>query len=221
MRHENKQASFRWLMLAVALIWMAPLSAQTLQQGQHYVAVDAPASLPTDRVVVTEAFAYLCPACRNFLPVMSQWSARQPEYVQVEHLPVALQPGWDVFVRAYYTMQALDLPQAAHEALFIALHDQRRTVRNIADIGALLSDYGTDAAQFAATAESFAVESMVGRNRNEIRRYGVRSTPSLIVHGKWRMNLNAFNSYEEMMAAVDVLVAREAAAMGLGTDAEQ
>jgi len=210
------------LLLLLALMTVGSAMAQSFEEGRHYVAISSPATMPTDHVVVTEAFAYLCPACRNFLPVISQWSQRQPDHVRVEHLPVALQPGWEVFVRAYYTMQALNLPAQAHQDLFIALHDQRRPLRSVADIGAFLANgYDVTAETFVSTADSFAVESMMGRGRNEVRRFGVRSTPSIIVHGKWRMNLNAFDSYDEMMVAVDRLVAREAAALGLGDDATQ
>lgn len=216
------QGTIMSIALLMSLMVAAPAAAQSFEEGRHYVAVSSPVSMPEDRVVVTEAFAYLCPACRNFMPVISQWSARQPDHVRVDHLPVALQPGWELFVRAYYTMQVLNLPQQAHQAMFIALHDQRRPLRSMADIGAFLAtDYDTTAEQFVATSESFAVESMMGRNRNDVRRFGVRSTPSIIVHGKWRMNLNAFDSYDEMMVAVDILVAREAEALGLGNDPTQ
>lgn len=225
LRHQHSAGPVVRGLALVLLLLVATLGsamAQSFEEGRHYVAVSAPATMPSDHVVVTEAFAYMCPACRNFLPVISQWSQRQPDHVRVEHLPVALQAGWEVFVRAYYTMQALNLPQQAHQDLFFALHDQRRPLRSVADIGAFLANgYDITAETFVSTADSFAVESMMGRNRNEVRRFGVRSTPSIIVHGKWRMNLNAFDSYDQMMLAVDMLVAREAAALGLGDDATQ
>ncbi len=208
-----------------AVLWasgggLSSVIAQPFEAGRHYVAIEAPTGVPTDKVVVTEAFAYPCPACRAFLPVMTDWAASAPEYVEVERLPIVLRPSWEPFARAYYTAKVMGLGHEAHEMTFKALHDERRPFQSMRDIGALYEGLGVDADAFVQTSESFAVESQMGRNRTEVRRFGIRSTPSVIVQGKWRMNLGEFSSYQEMMRAVDVLIAQEAALLGLGTEAE-
>jgi hypothetical protein len=53
-----------------------------------------------------------------------------------------------------------------------------------------------------------------------VRTFGIRGTPAVIVQGKWLVSPNGFSSYDEMLAAVDYLVQREADALGLGQDAE-
>ena len=205
-------------MVVMALVLAPSLVLAQYEEGRHYIALEAPTNVPTDRVVVTEAFAYPCPACRNFLPIMSAWAENAPSYVEVERLPIVLRPSWEPFARAYYTAQAMGLDHDAHEATFKALHDERQPIRSMRDIGVLYEPFGVDADEFVGMSESFAVESQMGKNRTEVRRYGIRGTPSVIVQGKWRMNLNEFGSYQEMMQAVDELVAREAALLDL-TDA--
>ena len=204
-----------FLLMCLTAVASSAALAQPFQEGQHYDAIDASSNMPKDKVVVTEAFAYPCPACRNFLPVITAWAEQAPAYVEVQRLPVALRPSWAPFARAYYTAQTMGLGHEAHEKTFKALHDERQPITSMADIGQLYEEYGIDADEFVDMSESFAVESQMGRNRTEVRRFGIRGTPSVIVQGKWRMNLRAFDSYQDMMVAVDELVAREAEALGL------
>ncbi|QKK03790.1 MAG: thiol:disulfide interchange protein DsbA/DsbL [Pseudomonadota bacterium] len=206
---------------AALVLVSTSLAAQPFQEGRHFDRVGTPTVTPEDRVVVTDAFAYPCPACRRFLPVMEAWKADQPDYVEVQRLPVALQPGWDLFARAFYTAEVMGLLDDSHEALFKAVHDERRSMRSFDDIAGFYEQYGVSASSFKNTAQSFAVDASMRQNRNEVRGFGVRGTPTVVVQGKWRVSPSGFNSYDEMMEVVDYLVAREAEALGLGEGANQ
>ena len=197
----------------IGLGLMGSAAAQSFEEGRHYHAIGSPATAPSDRVEVIEAFAYPCPACRSFLPIITNWAEDLPEHVTLSHLPVGLQPGWDVFARVYYTADVLGLGHDAHEAMFQALHDERRQFRSIEDIAEVYTDFGVDVEEFVNTSQSFAVDGRMRRNRNEIMRFGVRGTPSMIVQGKWRLSPTDFSSYQEMLAAVDYLVERESRAL--------
>lgn len=209
------------LVASLALGFGLPAFAQQFQEGQHFHAIGSPNSPPTDRVEVVEAFAYPCPACRVFLPVIMNWSQNLPEHVALTHMPVPLQPGWEAFARAWYTAETLGLGKDAHEAMFRALHDERRQFRSMEDIAEVYTQFGVSVDEFMSASQSFAVDNRMRRNRNEIMRFGVRGTPSMIVQGKWRLSPTDFSSYEQMLAAVDYLVAREWAALeSSGEEAE-
>lgn len=207
------------LKFSAALLGLAVLAGQAVagpfEEGEHYQRIGTPVSVPDDRVQVIEAFAYPCPACRNFLPHITGWESDAADYVEFSRLPVGLQPGWDVFARAYYTAEVMGLGHEAHEAVFQALHDEGRQFNSFDDVAQVYADIGVDKEGFLNTAESFAVDSRMRQNRNDVRRYGVRSTPTMIVQGKWRLSPNGFNSYNEMLQAVDYLVEREAETLGL------
>ena len=70
------------------------------------------------------------------------------------------------------------------------------------------------------TAQSFAVDARMRQNRNDVRTYGIRSTPTIIVQGKWRVSPNGLSSYDEMIEVIDYLVDMEAEAMGLAESGE-
>lgn len=212
------------LAATIVLIAAAPAMAQNFEEGRHFHAIGSPTTAPTDRVEVIEAFAYPCPACRVFMPIIMQWSQSLPEHVDLIHMPVPLQPGWEVFARVYYTADVLGLGHDAHEAMFRALHDERRQFRSIEDIAVVYSDFGVSVEEFVSTSQSFAVDNRMRRNRNEIMRFGVRGTPTMIVQGKWRLSPTDFSTYDELLAAVDYLVERETALLDLpanGTEAAE
>ncbi len=213
---------FVQVLLAAGLLAAAlPALAQNFQEGRHFHAIGSPTSAPTDRVEVIEAFAYPCPACRVFLPIIARWSENLPEHVELTHMPVPLQPGWEVFARVYHTAAVLGLGHDAHEAMFRALHDERRQFRTIEDIAAVYTDFGVSVEEFVSTSQSFAVDNRMRRSRNEIMRFGVRGTPSMIVQGKWRLSPTDFSSYEELLAAVDYLVERETALLDLSVNGSE
>lgn len=206
---------FMILLAGMAIFAAGPLLAQEFHEGQHFQRIDGP-DVASDHVEVIDAFGYPCPACRRFLPHFDAWIDRQPDYVKVEHMPIALQQGWDLFALAYYTARVMGIAEESHEAMFRAVHDERRQFRNFDDIAKFYSDYGVDKDSFINTSQSFAVDAAMRQNRNSVRSYGIRSTPSVIVQGKWLVSVGAFSSYDEMLEAVDYLVAREAEKLGLG-----
>jgi thiol:disulfide interchange protein DsbA len=208
----------RTLFLATLLTLLGSIAqAQPFIEGTHYQRIDGPAVAIEDRVEVVEAFAYPCGACRNFLPYITSWEEDIPDYVDFQRRPVPLQQGWELFVLGYYTAELMGLDiHDVHPAIFRAVHDERRRIRNIEDLAAIYAENSdTTAEEFVSTAGSFAVDSNLRKNRSDLIRFGVRSTPTMVVQGKWRISPNAFNSYDQMLAAVDFLVEREAEALGL------
>lgn len=203
------------ILATLAVLASASLSAQSWEEGRHYHAVGSPVSMPEDKVVVIDGFGYPCPACRRFLPYMDGWKAELEDFVEVRHMPVVLQPGWELFARAYYTAEVMGIADESHEAMFRALHDERRQFRSFDDIAAFYADYGVEPETFVNTSQSFAVDARMRQNRNDVRKYGIRGTPSVIVQGKWRVSPNGFGSYDEMVDVIAFLVDREAEALGL------
>lgn len=192
-----------------------PATAEPFEEGEHYQRIESPTSTPEDRVEVIEAFAYPCPACRRFLPHITTWESDMPDYVSFSRLPVGLQPGWDQFAKAYYTAEVMGIVSENHEAMFHALHDEQRQFGSFEDIAEVYAEQGVSKESFLNTAESFAVDSRMRQNQNDVRRFGVRSTPTVIVQGKWRLTPKGFDSYQQVIEAVDYLVEREAKALGL------
>ncbi|MDT8439738.1 MAG: thiol:disulfide interchange protein DsbA/DsbL [Wenzhouxiangellaceae bacterium] len=197
------------LLTMLVLLLAAPLSAQNWQEGEHFERIEGP-DLPSDGTVeVVEVFSYMCPHCGNFQPYVGPWHDQLPENVAFSRAPVSFNPSWETFARAYYTAEVLDILDQSHEALFKALHVDREPIRNLEDLAEFHSEFGVEAATFKSTAASFPVESKLRMGNALIGKWRVRSTPTLVINGKYRVSPWRGGTFEDMLAVADYLIARE------------
>ncbi len=200
---------------ATACSAQAP-TAEPFQVGRDYHLIEpAQPTSSGDRIEVIEVFGYSCGACAGFQPLVSEWKKKLPEDVQFSYMPAMFGGIWEQFARAYYTAETMGILDKTHEDMFKAMHVERR-IRSGEDIPAFYGGYGVSAQEFAATMNSFAVNAKVGRSQQQVPRYGVSSTPTLVVAGKYRIEVGQNNTHARMLEIVDFLVAKERAARSAG-----
>jgi thiol:disulfide interchange protein DsbA len=187
------------------------------QPGIHYQVIN-PAwdTKSEDEVLVYEFFSYMCQHCATFEPYMKKLENDLPEHAKVVRIPVVFYPQWKPFAQAYYTLEAMDLVDTAHEAMFAAIHQHRKPLRTIEDIAVwVASSFGVDKDQFLSTANSFMVDGQIRKGMQMMQAMGVSSTPTLITHGKYKPNNKVFRTREEVLDVTLYLVDMEAENLGL------
>ncbi|WP_024891710.1 thiol:disulfide interchange protein DsbA/DsbL [Luteimonas huabeiensis] len=175
----------------------------TIQNGQPFQPLDG-------KIEVVEVFGYTCPGCAAFEPTFRAWKARQPADVRVTALAAPFGGYWMPYARAFYTAESMGLVERTHDKMFEAIHIERSLpVQNVSDqqIANFYAKHGADAAQFASTMQSFAVNAKLKRAEQFIARSGVDSTPTLVVNGKYRVI--GGRSYDDVLNTVEHLIARE------------
>lgn len=175
--------------------------------GQPYAPLD-------DKIEVVEVFNYVCPACAAFQPLVNSWKPTLGPDVRFEYVPAAFGGNWDPYVRAWYTAQALGVADKAHDAVFNAIHVERtlkgeRGRDTPEEIAAFYARHGADAATFASTMASFAIDAKFNRAKQFITRNQVNSTPTMIVDGRY---VAQGQSFEEILANTKLLIERARAA---------
>lgn len=222
--------------LMIGLLLGAPLvhAQQPAQQpewveGKHYSEIK-PAQPPPDAqpgvVEVTEVFSYGCIYCNRALPLMDKIRKSLPSNARMGYLPAAFNAGesWPMFQRVYYTAVALGLMPKMHETLFSGVWSSNELAVVEADGRKLKSPQPTieDAAkfvakkagikpeQFLATAKSFSVDANCRRADQIVKAYKVQGTPSLVVNGRYLVNMSGVKSESELIELVNWLVAKAA-----------
>ena len=216
-KYSNPIASLTIASLKIALLCVivsglvvVSAQAQSFQEGTHYDTIDRPAAEQRNGVIeVVEVFSYMCPHCGNFQPYVEPWHEKLPEGVNFRRVPVSFNPSWAIFARAYYTAEVLDLLEQSHNALFQALHQQGRNIRSMDDLADFHADYGIDAERFVSTSKSFPVESKMRMGNASISKWQIRSTPTLVINGKYRVSPRRGGTFDEMLQVADWLIARE------------
>jgi thiol:disulfide interchange protein DsbA len=185
------------------------------QLGSDYFLIDP--RMPTttgDKVEVVEVFSYACPHCAHFQPTMDELKAKLPANAQIVLLPAVFNPQWEPFARAFYTARSLGVLDKTHNALFEALHTQHQPLYSIDALAGFYSNYGVDPKSFLGTANSFIIDSQIANGNRLVAAYGVGSTPTLVINGKYRVEMSPekkIGPSEELEIAL-MLIKQEAAA---------
>lgn len=226
---------FRRSLIAFALIALAgaasaqQAAAPQWQEGKTYtlIANPQPTNQP-DKVVVTEVFSFGCPVCNRFEPFINKLKAELPKGAVLEYLPASFIPAedWPVFQRAYFTAKALGIDTKSHDAMFHAIHDpngplatvepgtQRLKAHQptIEDVAAFYAKFGVKPATFVATANSFAINMQMKRADKQIMAWGINGTPTLVVDGKYKLDIGTSKGAQQAVDQTLYLVRKELAA---------
>ncbi len=216
--------------LAAVLIFAicAPVrSAPTWTEGVNYFLIVPPhvTTLPAGKVEVTEVFSYACPACNLFVPTMHKLKAGLPPNAVLNYLPAAFNPSedWPMFQLAYLTAQNLGVAEQTHDAMFKAVWQTnelavidpatrgiKSRLPTIEDAAKFYKNQaGVPIEKFMAASKSFAVDVEVRKAEGLIQAYKVDRTPTIIVNGKYRVNVESAGGNDALVELVKYLVAKE------------
>lgn len=183
--------------------------------GTHYTELPAPVRTnDASRVEVLEVFWYGCGFCFQFQPLVENWAQEAPDYVDFQRFPAIWNDIMKVHAQAYFTAESLGVVDKVHEPIFNAINLQNNRLQNERQLAALFTQHGVTQEQFSEAFNSFQVRTKVNQTERRMRDYQIRSTPNVIVNGKYLVTSNdAVRSQQEMLQVVDFLVERERAAL--------
>lgn len=189
------------------------LAAAGYQEGVHYVRLSPtqPTSSGPDQVEVAEFFMYSCPHCYNFEPYVQRWLTTKPAYVSFVRIPTVWNPTVRLHAQAFYAAAALGKGEEMHVPFFREMHENNNYLQSKDAIAAFFQRFDVDRDAFESTFESFAVHASLQRADELARRYGVDSTPTIVVNGKYRTNATMTGGYDQLLELVDALAASERA----------
>lgn len=206
----------RALLLSLALLLttaLAPVQAQRalpgLTEGVQYRYIDNGQpyrALPPGMVEVAEVFAYTCPHCAHFSPMLEAWAKQLPAHARLVLVPGVFSRD-DPWSRVFFAAQTAKSLQVLHPRLFAAVHETGELPRN-ADAGQILAFAGrVQGSNAAALKVAMADDAALLPKLKQAYDFGARSqiegTPSLVIAGRY---LVLGNSYESLLANARAVV---------------
>ncbi|KQZ68146.1 protein-disulfide isomerase [Rhodanobacter sp. Root561] len=198
-------------------------------EGKNYFRIDPaqPTSHP-GKIEVTEVFSYGCPACNAFHSTVDRIAKSLPSDAVMNYLAASFRPdeNWPMYQRAFYTAQALGVVDKSHDAMYDAVWKSKELSTynatssglkpheawpTIEDAAKFYAKYGVDPKEFVAVANSFSVNTQMKRADDLMKAYGVESTPTMIVNGKYRFTAGDAGGYAQSIELTLWLVSKEAA----------
>ena len=206
----------------LTLLVTLPLASTSVGQiekyvaGTHYTELRAPVNTPDDsKIEVLEAFWYGCSHCFRFEPLVADWESKASDDVDFRRFPAMWNALMKVHAQIYVTAEAMDAIHIVHEPVFNAINVEGNRLQNEKLIGDLFEENGIARADFEAAFNSFSVRTKVNQAEKRMQDYEIRSTPNMIVNGKYLVTTGeAVRTQAEMLEVVDFLVAKERRAMG-------
>lgn len=211
---------FPFVLLLIAAL--APAQAQQalpgLTEGVQYRSIDDGQPyqpLPPGMVEVAEVFAYTCPHCAHFSPMLEKWARQLPAHARLVLVPGVAGPN-DPWSRAFFAAQASKALPVLHPRLFAAVHETGELPRNAnsEQILAFASRVqGVNVAAFkAALADDATLRPKLKQAYEFAARSQIEGTPSLIVAGRYMILGNSYDSLlVNARAVVDALAPKKTA----------
>jgi protein dithiol oxidoreductase (disulfide-forming) len=207
-----KQSGLSILLSLLAIsVWAQP---SLYVAGTHYEELPAPVRTnDATKVEVLEVFWYGCGHCFRFQPLVDNWAENAPEDVDYLRFPAIWNELMKIHAQAYYTAESLGVVDKVHGPIFEAINLQNNRLQNERQLAALFARHGVGEAEFSQAFNSFPVRTKVNQAERRMREYQIRSTPNVIVNGKYLVTTNeSVRTQQDMLAIVDFLVAQERAA---------
>ncbi len=204
-------ALFRALVVLMALSPLACSAAEApkYKLGEHYLRVraDQPTANPA-KIEVMEVFAYSCPHCFQFEPVLAKWLKNAPADVEFVQAPHTLgQAAGTLRNKAFHAAKMLGVLDKFHPALFEAIHGQSKTMATVEDLRELfVKRTGVKAEDFDGAFSSFAADAGFRRGEGAIQAMGITSVPTMVVDGQYFVSPRAGGGFSGMLAVTDFLI---------------
>lgn len=176
----------------------------------------APQPVPAGPVIeIVEFFWYGCPYCHALQPPFESWMRRQPADVVLRRVPAVFRPSWVPHARLFFTLDALGSVDALHQQVYRSYHVDGTPLDSADAIASWAAAQGLDRQHWLEVYESPDVDGRVLQARDQLARYTVSGTPSVVVDGRYLTSSGMTPGVAAMIPVLDHLVARTRDERGL------
>lgn len=185
------------LLFAVLALMMFPVAAQQLEEGVHYEVI---AEKGTEKPEIKEFFSFFCGACYRFEPIAQAMAEEYPEAFEKSHVSFINYKGQGMTMnQAWALAEQLGKEKEISAAIFQRNFVQNNMMGTMEDFEAVFATNGVSKEDFNKMINSFAVRGMANKMDREAANYGVNSTPTFIVNGKYRLLPQGFSESENFV----------------------
>jgi protein dithiol oxidoreductase (disulfide-forming) len=172
----------------LGLSTLLPLSAigADFKNGADYLTL--PEVQNTDaanKVEVTEFFAYYCPHCYRFDPLLAAWVKKNANNIVFKRVHVGGGGSIQVQQRLYYTLEALGVAEQYHGKVFEAMHVERNRLATDEAAFEWAQKAGIDRARFTEAWNSFGVQAKLRRANAMMAAYRIDGWPTVAIDGRY------------------------------------
>ena len=152
-------------------------------------------------------FWYGCPHCYQLEKLIDKWQKTLPEKVVLIRVPVIFGQPWQAHARLYYTLTEMQLADKTRDVLFVGA--QKESVDLTTPESAfeyLNKQYEIDQIKFMKLYQSFQTNFRIKTAAEQTRNAQLRGVPSLVIDGRYRVNIEKLSDLNEALSVTDFLI---------------
>lgn len=178
-------------LLGVAVLSVAALNAAATPQnpasGTEYAVLPVAQPVPAGKKIeVLEFFAYWCPHCHAFEPLLADWVKKQGDNIVLKRIHV---PKGDLTLpqqKLFFTLEVMGVAEQNQARVFNAMHVQREKFTKDEQVFEWVAKNGFERKKFIDIYRSLPVQNRVKQADKAMRDYGIDSWPMIIVDGRYK-----------------------------------
>ena len=195
------------VLLSVLMSWS--VSAESFEEGTHYEALLL--GKQTRAPEVREFFSYYCIHCYRFESKVEAIKAGLPKGVSfakthVDFMPYKNPEMRSGIVRSFLALEMMGAEADVGAKLFERLHKRRLPLESLEDVADVVAEAGLNRQEFMDVVDSFPVAMAEHKAKDRQRYAQLRGVPSLVVNGKFRINMGKVNEPEELNRLIEYLL---------------
>lgn len=181
---------------SIQLLGMAVLAAaafgaaaapQSPVNGTEYATLPVAQPVPAGKKIeVLEFFAYWCPHCNAFEPLLADWVKKQGDNVVLRRIHV---PKSDLTLpqqKLFFTLEAMGTAEQNQAKVFYAMHVQHERFTKDEQVFDWVAKNGFDRKKFIATYRSLPVQNRVKQADKAMTDYGIDTWPTVVIDGRYK-----------------------------------
>ena len=181
------------------------------EEGKQYTVI---AETKTAQPEVKEFFSLFCGHCFQFEPFMDSLQAALPNGLKLEKSHVSYMPQNDpemqqTIVKAFLTMREMGKEKELVRQFFAAYHVQGVEFETQEDIKKIFEANDISGAQFDQMMASAGIASKAKAMSALWEEKEIASVPTIVVNGKYRINMGTLKSLDEMKAITLELLSKD------------
>ncbi|GIU15695.1 MULTISPECIES: thiol:disulfide interchange protein DsbA/DsbL [unclassified Shewanella] len=183
-------------------------------EGVHYRVLATPIPVSSDNISVTEFFWYGCPHCELFEKPLHKWEQTMGDGVQLVQSPAVWNQAMKLHAKVFFIVQQMPDKQKIHTALFGEVMDLREITdlkQQQSKLGHFLNGYGLTQQEFTEKLNSEEIKSKLKQAMQIMSSAEIRSTPTILVNGRYIVLNESATSAEQVMEIASYLVELEKA----------
>lgn len=185
-------------------------TAPSYRQGTHYIEIAQPFEPTGTQNVVTEFFWYGCSHCENFEPILKQWQTNKPFNTILKKSPAIWNEPMKLHAKLFFIAETMNIKASAvHAELFrtvAAVAGEKDLAKQQAAFAQVFAKHGMPTATFEQQLQSPQVEGQVVQAEKLMQQGQIRSTPTVVVNGKYQIQNKSTKSASEVMTIANFII---------------